>query len=109
MEYIGNIKDYCHKSLDNDYNYYYFLNSDLYSYKHHIQQINDLIQKWRDRLDKIDKGLYIKGNYLFFTINGARYYVSLSSFTSEWDNIKDIISDFSLLAENVAYLFGELD
>ena len=53
--------------------------------------------------------LYIKGNRLFFTLNGVKYWTIPTVFTTEWLLIDDLIADLSQLADDIAYKEGELD
>ena len=105
---IGNILDYCKIETDNDNNEYYFVRSDVYSYKSHNSQINELISYYSKLIDE-ESNLFIKRNYLFFKLGDARFFVKISNFIGEWNHIGEIISSFSNVAENVSYLFGELD
>ena len=110
--YEGNITAYCKYEMDNDYQYYYFMKNDVVTYSDKELSINAIIEKWKNLIDEEDRKrgfLYIKGNYLFFTVNGKKYYEILSVSSNEWSKIKSIIKDFSKVSENVSYLYGELD
>lgn len=104
----GDITSYCKLEMDNDSNDYYFIRSEVYSYKRHNEKINELLNRWEKLCDN-EKGLYIKRNYLFFTECNIKFYAKISVFTSEWEHINDIVSELSNYAQNVAYIFGELD
>lgn len=105
----GDILKYCSLQTDNDYNDYYFLRNEVIGYPYNDEKMNELIKVWKDKLNKMDDYLYIKRNYLFFTLNGSKFFIKLTCFTSEWRNIDRIISDFEKLSDSVSYLFGELD
>lgn len=105
---IGNILDYCKIETDNDNNEYYFVKCDVYHYKGHNSQINELISYY-SKLSDEEGTLYIKRNYLFFKLGDARFFVKISHFNGEWKRIHEIIESFSKVAEDVTYIFGELD
>jgi len=106
-EYIGDISSYCQPQQDNDYNYYWFVRADVVMYRQQDSRINEVLSRF-ERL--FTEGLYIKGNKIFFTLDGAKYYVyGLSHFSSEWEGITDLLAELSKLADNVAYLYGALD
>lgn len=105
---IGNITSYCKLETDNDNNEYYFIKSEVYPYKSHNSQINELISYY-SKLSNEEGNLFIKRNYLFFKLGEAKFYVKISHFNGEWKYIHQIISSFSEIAEDVSYIFGELD
>ena len=95
--------------LDNDGQYYWFVNNDVKPFhKWYDKDVGELIEKWQKRLKQ---ALYIKWNYLFFTLNNTKYWIKLSCSTEEWDNINDIINDFNNVKNlnNIIYDKGVLD
>lgn len=101
-----NLSLYTHREMDNDYSYYLVKNSDVYGYKWTNNQLNAIFKAFQDRC--VD-GLYIIGNYLYFTLNGAKYYISLCSFESEQWYLQDLIKEISPIVQNIAYEYGRLD
>lgn len=97
---------YIHNEIDVDYSLYPVKNADVYSYKWHDTQLNDIFKRFQARCDG---GLYIIGNYLYFTLNGAKYYVSLCSFESEEWYLADLIKEIEPLVCDIAYERGRLD
>lgn len=107
-QWLGNIEAYCKAEQDNDYLYYWFMRSNVKPYNHNDSRLNALFKAFETLLKG---GLYIKGNYLFFTLNKAQFYIKLSCFTDEWRNIQTIIDTLSQVdgVQDIAYLYGELD
>lgn len=108
-QYLGNINDYCEPQQDNDYNYYYFVRANIKTYDYSNLRVNEVLSHFEKSLGK---GLYIKGNRLFFTLNGAKNYIyGLSCFATEWQHINELIQELEKVEgiSNIAYLYGELD
>ena len=102
-------EQYEHLEMDNDGCYYWFVNNDVKPFhKWYDKAVGELIEKWQSHLKQ---ALYIKWNYLFFTINGNKYWCKLSVSTEEWDNANAIINDFNAIkgVSNVVYDKGVLD
>lgn len=107
-QWKGNIETYCKAEQDLDYLYYWFMRSNVEPYNYKDSRLNALFKAFETLLKD---GLYIKGNYLFFTLYGAQFYIKLSCFTDEWRNIDTIIDTLSQVegVKDIAYLYGELD
>lgn len=102
-------EQYMTLKLDNDGQYYWFVNNDVVAFhKWYDKDVGELIEKWQKRLTQ---ALYIKWNYLFFTLDNKKYWIKLSCSTEEWDNINEIINDFNAVKNinNVVYEKGVLD
>ncbi len=103
----GQIDLYCHKELDTDMSYYYVINAEVKPYIHDKSPLGAKISHWEK---EITDGYYITGNRIFFTYNGSKYYHILGSFEEEWYCINKIIKDLAKAgAQDIAYLYGELD
>lgn len=100
--------DYEHEELDNDGLYYPFMNKDVEMYLHINDEINAIINKYQKR---IKQGLFVIGNYLYFTFNGVKYWVNISSSLEEEEYINDIINELNLVkgVSKVKYSRGRLD
>lgn len=108
-QYLGNINDYCELQQDNDYCYYYFVRANIKNYDYSNLKVNEVLSQFEKSLEQ---DLYIKGNRLFFTLNGVKTYIyGLSCFATEWKNIQRLIKDLEKVEgiSNIAYLYGELD
>lgn len=102
---------YTHKELDTDYSYYLVINSDVSMYRKGINpQIDQVLSDFREKIDKnTDIQIFIKGNRLFFTDKGIKYYVILSCWAYEWLYIEELLQELDKISENPAYKQGELD
>lgn len=103
----GQIDLYCHKETDTDLSQYYVINAEVKPYFDDMTPLGAKIRAWSE---SITDGLYIKGNRIFFTYKGVKYYELLGSFEEEWWCINQIIEDLAKAgAQDIAYLYGELD
>ena len=99
--------DYLHEELDNDGIYYLFKNNDVKPYDYKDVRINGVINKWRN---KLEQQLFIIGNYIYFTLNGDKFYICLSSTSEEWRYISAVLNDLKIKGANrVTYQHGRLD
>ena len=107
----NNIDLYTHEELDNDFSYYRVINADVIRYRNGINpQIDAILSDFRERIDKsAEQQLFIKGNRLFFTDKGIKYYVTLSCWAYEWLYIDDLMEELQKAANDIAYKQGELD
>lgn len=103
---IENQKLYQHLELDNDGCYYHFMNRDVQPYRNENKELTALFKDFETRCEQ---HLYIKGNRLFFTINGVKYYEILTHSTWEWNNIGKLIKQMNSIAVDIFYFGGELD
>lgn len=102
---MGKRYDYEHLELDNDNNYYWFMNSDVDSpYKEPL--LKEFVKWWNE--DEVDQGLYYKGTRLYFTFGGKKYYVSWT-FYDERHIKKGVAKLKELGATNIQINYGELD
>lgn len=102
---MGKREDYEHQELDNDYCYYWFMNSDVQNpYKE--PRLKEFVKWWNEH--EQNTGLYYKGTRLYFTFNGVKYYLSWT-FTSGVDFDTAIAKLKKLGAENIQINWGELD
>ena len=99
-------KMYQHQELDLDNNYYWVINADVKMYRNEDKRINAIFKRFKEREEQ---KLYIKGNRLFFTLKGVKYYEILCYSSWEWENIADVIKELQKIASFVCYDMGELD
>lgn len=98
-------EDYEHLELDNDGNYYWFMNSDVdYPYKN--KELAEFVSWWK--VAETNTGLYYKGTRLYFTFKGVKYHVSWV-FTDGIDFDTAIAKLKALGASNIQINWGELD
>lgn len=98
---------YEHLELDYDGRYYFFKNRDVVLYDNSDEKINRVIKYWKCCLEQ---RLYIIGNYIYFTLYGTKYWLSLTDSSEEWVYIDNVIKDFeSNGAVDVVYNQGRLD
>ena len=98
-------EDYEHLELDNDGNYYWFMNSDVdYPYKN--KELADFCKWWQENEE--NTGLYYKGTRLYFTFKGVKYHLSWV-FTDGIDFDTAIAKLKGLGASNIQINYGELD
>lgn len=102
---------YTHRAIDIDYSSYLVINADVVMWRSGINaDITDILSDFSRKVDEMtDLMLYIKGNRLFFTYKGVKYWVIPSVFATEWQLIDDLIAELSKVADCVAYKQGELD
>lgn len=102
---------YMHKELDLDNNYYLFINHDILYYpKGMIKDLDNIINKYLNMIDE-EMSSFIKGNYLFFTYKGIKYYHNMSFYQDEENYIYDIISELKQIPylKDIVYHYGESD
>lgn len=97
---------YTHTAIDTDMSKYLVVNPEVYLYKYHDTRLNAVFKRFEARCKP---SLYITGNRLYFTLNGAKYWTSLSCFSSEWEYIADLLEEIEPLVCDVAYEVGHLD
>lgn len=97
---------YTHWDIDTDYSKYRVKNSEVVGYKYHNTELNRIFNQFKARCNS---GLYIIGNYLYFTLSGVKWYISLCSFESEEWYLDDLITAISPLVSHIAYERGRLD
>lgn len=102
----NNLAIYTTEEIDNDGSYYLKKKVGVEPYDWSSPLLNDIFRRFKQRNSK---GLYIIGNYLYFTLNGAYFYISLTSFSAEWKHIADLISEIRPYAKHIAYEYGRLD
>ena len=103
---VKNLPRYTKEQIDTDGSIYLVKCSDVYCYKWHDSDLNAIFKRFQDRFDH---GLYIIGNYLYFTLNGAKYWVSLCTFSGEWEGINTLVDEISKKVDFIAYEKGRLD
>lgn len=105
---MDNLKLYTREDIDTDGSKYLVKLAEVYCYKNHNKQLNAIFKRFSDNLEP---GLYIIGNYLYFTLENAKYYTILSCWDTEWDEIPKLIQKLkqSGLVSNIAYEPGHLD
>lgn len=107
---MNNLDIYTHWTLDVDYSKYRVTNSDVVLYRNQDEAVNKVLSRFKEKCDQEHGIIYfIKGNRLFFTINGVKYWTILSCTAIEWEYIDSLIEDLSKIADNIAYKQGELD
>lgn len=106
------LKLYMHYERDYDECYYLFKNYDVISYsKGLINELDNIINKYLNLIDE-ESSLFIKGNYLFFTYKGIKYYHNMSFYLDEEDYIHDIIRELKAQIpdiKDIVYKYGESD
>lgn len=102
----NNLSIYTHWAIDTDGSKYRVKNSEVVGYKHHNDQLNIIFRQFQQR---IGKGLYIIGNYLYFTLNGAKWYISLSCYETEEMYLDELIEQLKPIVSDIAYEIGRLD
>lgn len=105
------LKIYTHEAIDNDYSSYLVINADVnYWVSGNNAFITAILSDFSAKVDRLTEELiYIKGNRLFFTFEGVKYYFIPSVFATEWLIIEEVINKLSKIAANVCYKAGELD
>lgn len=101
-----NLDVYTHEEIDTDMSKYRVKNSEVVGYKDHNTEINAIFRQFKA---KTTEGPYIIGNYLYFTLNGVKFYTTLSCFVSEEIYLDELIKKLSPLVECIAYERGRLD
>jgi len=99
-------KLYQHQEQDNDYQYYWFMNRDVTLYNCFSIQLNSIFSHFERQSEQ---QLFIKGNYLFFSLNGVKYWKSLTVSSWEWEHIQELIEQLKPLVDNIFYDPGRLD
>lgn len=99
---------YTHYEQDNDYHYYRFKNRDVLPYHNENKDVNTILERYRK---KIIQTLFIKWNWLYFSIDGIKYYEKISTSLEEEEYIEKIIKDLNAVkgVKDVCYEWGTLD
>lgn len=110
MTYSNEIDHYTKTEIDNDLSLYRVIRSDVTYYKGGNNAIDDILSDFRHRIDEYSQlQLFIKGNRLFFELDGVKYYTIMSCWAYEWQIIDDLLAALGKVVDKVAYLSGELD
>lgn len=105
---VENENEYMKKSFEIDGSTYLSLRDDVKIYDNSYDIVNDILNSYQKRIG--NNSNYIKGNYLFFTIDNIKYWVKLTSFENEELYINEIINDLNIVGCNrVMYKYGCLD
>lgn len=107
-DYLVNLEHYTKVEIDTDLSKYLVKRSDVYCYKYHDSALNSIFDHFKSSLEQ---GPYIIGNYLYFTLKGAKYWTTLSCWADEWNKIEQLIQELkaSKIVKNIAYEVGRLD
>lgn len=102
---------YTHKAIDVDYSTYLVINADVVMWRSgNNANITAILRDFSDKVDRLaEERIYIKGNRLFFTFEGVKYYFIPTCWATEWQHINSLVAELSKVANNVAYKMGELD
>ena len=102
---------YTHKAIDNDYSTYLVINDDVEMWRSgNNAKISAILSDFCKKVDELtEQQIFIKGNRLFFTFEGVKYYFIPTCWATEWLLIDELLAALSKVAENVAYKTGELD
>lgn len=102
---------YTHKAIDIDYSTYLVINADVVIWRSGINaMITAILSDFSKKVDRLaEERIYIKGNRLFFTFEGVKYFIIPTCWATEWLCIEELITKLSKVADNVAYKKGELD
>lgn len=101
---------YTHQATDIDYSIYRVINADVVLYRGGINAIDTILSDFSDKVDKLAKAqIFIKGNRLFFTYEGVKYWCIPSVWAYEWQIIDDLLAALGKVVNDIAYLQGELD
>ena len=102
---------YTHKAIDNDYSTYLVINADVVMWRSgNNALITAILSDFSNKVDRLaEERIYIKGNRLFFTFEGVKYYFIPTCWATEWQIIDELLSALGKVAEDVAYKVGELD
>lgn len=102
---------YTHKAIDIDYSTYLVINADVVMWRSGNNAIiTAILSDFSSKVDRLaEERIYIKGNRLFFTFEGVKYFIIPTCWATEWLHIADLVAELSKVADNVAYKSGELD
>lgn len=102
---------YTHKAIDIDYSTYLVINADVVMWRSGINaKITAILSDFSSKVDRLaEERIYIKGNRLFFTFEGVKYFTIPTCWATEWQQINNLVAQLSKVASNVAYKSGELD
>lgn len=100
------LNTYTTREIDNDGSIYLVKRAEVSRYHDHNEQLNAIFKRFKDQSEQ---QLFIIGNYLYFTLNGVKWYECLTSTSWEWENIEDLIEQISPLVSDIAYEWGRLD
>lgn len=111
MKNEGNLSIYTHKAIDVDYSTYLVINADVVMWRSgNNAMITAILSDFSNKVDRLaEERIYIKGNRLFFTFEGVKYYFIPTCWATEWLVIEELLVKLSKVADNVAYKMGELD
>lgn len=103
-----NLDLYTTIETDTDFSKYRVKRANVYCYKQHDTQLNAIFKRFESNLTP---SLYIIGNYLYFTLDGAKYYTILSCWVDEWEHIDQLIKELNKIdrIKDIAYEYGRLD
>lgn len=97
---------YTFVEIDTDLSRYRVKRAELQLYLNSNEDVNAILRRYRAQMDY---GLYIVGNYLYFTLEGVKYWTIVSSFSGEWDYIETLMAELKKVATDVCYEKGHLD
>lgn len=102
---------YTHNAIDIDYSTYLVINADVVMWHSGINAfITAILSDFSNKVDRLaEERIYIKGNRLFFTFEGVKYFTIPTCWATEWLVIEELLTKLSKVADNVAYKKGELD
>ena len=101
---------YTHEATDLDGSIYRVINSDVVLYRGGINAIDTILSRFSDEVDKLAVAqIFIKGNRLFFTYEGVKYWFIPSVWAYEWQIIDKLLAALGKVVSDVAYKRGELD
>lgn len=97
-------------ATDTDGSYYRFINADVVMYKGGINAIDTILSRFNEEIDNLAEAqIFIKGNRLFFTYEGVKYWLIPSCWAVEWLIIDNLLSALGKVVNDLAYKLGELD
>lgn len=102
---------YTHKAIDIDYSSYLVINADVLMWQSgNNANITAILSDFSKKVDNLtEMQIFIKGNRLFFTFEGVKYWTIPTCWATEWQHINSLVAELSKVADNVAYKMGELD
>lgn len=107
------IDTYCNRKIDLDGSHYWDTKGevDLFyqKYADKSEPGKKLKAIFSDFEARSEQWLYIKGNYLYFTLDGAKYWYKLTSSTWEDEHINEVINSIEPFIEAWYYDRGTLD
>ena len=97
---------YTSQEIDTDNSIYLVKKANVCRYHDHNKQLNAIFSQFKK---DCKQKLFIIGNYLYFSLDGAKWYESLTSSSWEWEHIQELIQAIKPLVNDIAYEWGRLD